>query len=162
MNQYEIRRAEPADLERILEIYAIAREFMEQNGNPTQWSGGYPAADMLAADMDGNNLYVTQNEGGIHGVFFFAVMDDPTYHVIEGGAWRSSEPYGVIHRIASDGSGGVFSAALEYCTQRIPHIRIDTHRDNYPMQHVLEKHGFSRRGIIYVADGTPRIAYDRT
>jgi hypothetical protein len=29
------------------------------------------------------------------------------------------------------------------------------------MQHVVEKHGFSRRGIIYIADGTPRIAYER-
>ena len=162
MYQCEIRRAEPADLERILEIYAIAREFMSQNGNPTQWSGGYPAADMLAEDIDGNSLYVIQNESGIHGVFFFAVMDDPTYDVIEGGGWSSVKPYGVIHRIASDGSGGIFSAALEYCTRRIHHIRIDTHQDNYPMQHVLEKHGFSRRGIIYVADGTPRIAYDRT
>jgi hypothetical protein len=28
------------------------------------------------------------------------------------------------------------------------------------MQHVVEKHGFQRRGIIYIADGTPRIAYE--
>lgn len=161
MNQYEIRHAEPADLERILEIYAIAREFMAQNGNPTQWSGGYPAQEMLIEDIDRGNLYVLQNERGICGVFFFAVTDDATYHVIETGTWRSFEPYGVIHRIASDGSGGIFSAALDFCTRRIPHIRIDTHRDNYPMQHVLEKHGFSQRGIIYVADGTSRIAYDR-
>ena len=29
------------------------------------------------------------------------------------------------------------------------------------MQHILEKQGFVRCGIIYVANGTPRIAYQR-
>jgi hypothetical protein len=28
------------------------------------------------------------------------------------------------------------------------------------MQHVVEKHGFSRRGIIFLANGDPRIAYE--
>ena len=59
------------------------------------------------------------------------------------------------------GGGGVFAAALEYCSGVIGHLRIDTHADNKPMQHVVEKAGFSKRGIIYVEDGTPRIAYDR-
>ena len=29
------------------------------------------------------------------------------------------------------------------------------------MQHLLEKNGFTRCGIIHVADGTPRIAYQK-
>ena len=93
------------------------------------------------------------------GVFMFMIAADPTYAYIEG-SWRSDTPYGVIHRIAGVG-GGVFAAALEYCSGRICHLRIDTHADNKPMQHVVEKAGFSKRGIIYVQDGTPRIAYDR-
>ena len=161
MSRYEIRQALVSDMERILEIYAIGREFMVKNGNPTQWSGGYPAREMLLDDINAGNLFVLQREQEIHGVFFFAVMEDPTYAVIKDGTWRSAEPYGVIHRIASDGRGGIFGAALDYCTHRIRHIRIDTHRDNLPMQHVLQKHGFVPRGIIYVGDGTPRIAYDR-
>ena len=32
-----IRRAVPSDLPDILEIYAIARRFMAQAGNPDQW-----------------------------------------------------------------------------------------------------------------------------
>ena len=161
MNTYEIRMAEFTDLEDILAIYATARRFMEENGNPTQWKDGYPDREMLAQDILHRRLYVIFDNFGIHGVFFFAVMKDPTYDVIEGGSWRSDEPYGVIHRIASDGSGGIFGASLAFCKKQISHIRIDTHRDNLPMQHVLEKHGFLPRGIIYVADGTPRIAYDR-
>lgn len=33
----EIRHAEPADLERMMEIYAQARRFMADHGNPNQW-----------------------------------------------------------------------------------------------------------------------------
>ena len=30
------------------------------------------------------------------------------------------------------------------------------------MQHLIEKNGFKRCGIIHIADGSPRIAYERT
>lgn len=49
---------------------------------------------------------------------------------------------------------------MEYCKARVPHLRIDTHEDNAVMQHVIEKCGFKRCGIIYVSNGTPRIAYE--
>ena len=153
-----VRLAEQADLVRILEIYEHARKFMVANGNPTQWKDGYPAPEMLEEDICRQRLYVVEDQQ-ICGVFMFVIGDDPTYQHIEG-QWGSAEPYGVIHRIAGMG-GGVFSAALEYCEGRIHHLRIDTHEDNKPMQHLVEKNGFIRRGIIYVADGTPRIAYDR-
>lgn len=154
----KIRRAQPADMERILEIYEIARNFMAENGNPTQWKDGYPQQEMLEEDIQRERLYVVESSQ-ICGVFMFTVGDDPTYAYIDG-SWCSDEPYGVIHRIAGVG-GGIFDAALEFCTAQIHHLRIDTHADNKPMQHVVEKAGFSRRGTIYVADGTPRIAYDR-
>jgi len=158
MANNNVRRASPADLERILEIYAHARAFMIENGNPTQWKDGYPRRDMLEEDIQLQRLYVVEGEQ-ICGVFMFTVGDDPTYSHIEG-RWGSDAPYGVIHRIAGIG-GGIFDAALNYCTSRIHHLRIDTHADNKPMQRAVEKAGFTRRGIIYVADGTPRIAYDR-
>ena len=158
MMKKSIRRANPADLERILEIYRYARQFMADNGNPTQCKDGYPARDMLEEDIRLKRLFVVEAEE-ICGVFMFTIGDDPTYSHIEG-HWGSNEPYGVIHRIAGMG-GGIFETTLEYCTQQIHHLRIDTHADNKPMQHVVEKAGFTRRGIIYVADGTPRIAYDR-
>lgn len=161
MRKYEIRRAEPTDLGRILEIYAFARSFMAANGNPTQWGDGYPKREMLEEDMKNRCLYVVTEEEMIRGVFYFVIGDDPTYGRIDGGHWRSDTPYGTVHRIAGDGSGGIFGACLDFCKTQIPHLRIDTHRDNTVMQHVVEKHGFSPRGVIYVADGSPRIAYDR-
>lgn len=157
---YQIRTAAAEDMPRIEEIYAWAREFMEKSGNPSQWGKTHPPTRQLWADIGEERLYVVTGGEEIHGVFYFAVEEDPTYLVIEEGSWGSEEPYGVIHRIASDGSGGIFSAALDFCRGRCAHIRIDTHRDNRVMQHVLEKHGFQRRGVIYVADGSDRLAYE--
>ena len=159
MAKKSIRLATQADMTDILEIYAQARHFMAENGNPTQWGRHHPAREVLEEDIVMRRLYVVEDLERLCGVFMFMVGSDPTYAYIEG-SWRSNAPYGVIHRIAGVG-GGVFAAALEYCSDIINHLRIDTHADNKPMQHVVEKAGFSKRGIIYVADGTPRIAYDR-
>lgn len=159
MEKMKIRPAMQADLEIIEEIYAGARQFMCANGNPTQWNDGYPRRELLEEDICKGRLYVAEEGSKIVGVFVFALGDDPTYGYMEGGTWRADTPYGTIHRIASC-SSGVFAAAVEFGRSRCSHIRVDTHADNRPMQHLAEKHGFSRRGIIYVEDGTPRIAYD--
>ena len=155
-----IRLATENDLPIILKIYAHARRFMAQSGNPTQWADGYPQRELLTQDISENQLYVLCEGEPIRGVFVFFIGEDPTYSHMDGGSWRSTSPYGVIHRIASDGTGGIFPAALAFCRSQIGHIRIDTHRDNLPMQRVLGKAGFSRRGTIYLADSSPRIAYD--
>lgn len=159
MENLKIRPAEQADLEKIEKIYEAAREFMRKNGNPTQWKDGYPQRDLLEEDIKRKNLYVAMDADEICGVFLFVIGEDPTYSYIEGGTWRSDATYGTIHRIASCASG-VFAAAVAFGRRQCGHLRVDTHADNKPMQHLAEKHGFSRRGIIYVADGTPRIAYD--
>ena len=68
----------------------------------------------------------------------------------------------MIHRIASlPQEHGVFADIMEYCFSIDPNIRIDTHRDNLIMRHNLLKHGFTYCGIIYLADGAQRLAYQR-
>ena len=157
---YRIRKAGWEDFHRIQEIYALAREFMAKTGNPSQWGTNYPPAQMLQGDISRGNLFVVE-DGAIHGVFAYFTEPDPTYSYIESGAWLDDSPYGTIHRVAADGSGGVFSAVLDFARAQNPHVRIDTHQDNQVMQHVLEKHGFVHTGIIYLEDGDPRIAYER-
>ena len=157
---YQVRQAREADLTRILEIYDYARDFMAKTGNPNQWGKTNPPRTTLEEDIPRGNLYVVE-DGQIHGVFAWFTEPDPTYAYIEDGAWLSDTPYGTIHRVASDGGGGVFAAVMAFAEERNPHIRIDTHRDNRVMQHVLAKFGFSRRGIIYLANGAPRIAYEK-
>ena len=157
-----IRHATPADLTIIMEIYRIAREYMQKNGNPTQWGkAGYPSTKLLKNDIQNGNLYVYE-EDGIHGVFAFILGEDPTYGTIEG-AWINNEPYGTIHRIASDmQQKGVFEKCLDFCKDRADNIRIDTHKNNATMRHLIEKNGFQECGIIHVQDGSPRIAYQYT
>ncbi len=158
-----IRHAQETDLDDIFRIYACARQTMIDNGNPTQWGDFWPPEDMVLDDVAQQLNYVVEDETGVHGVFAFIVGDDPTYELIEDGAWPNDEPYGTIHRIASDGQmRGVFACAVEFCKQRCDNLRIDTHADNTIMQHVIDQAGFERCGIIYHTDGTPRIAYAYT
>ena len=158
--QYEIKKASPEDLPAILKIYAGARAFMAKSGNPNQWKNGHPPRQLLEQDIREGNLYVLSCEGDIHGVFAFFLGEDPTYRVIQGNGWRSSAPYGTIHRIAGDGSGGILHACVGFCRKQIGYLRIDTHEDNRVMQGALKKEGFVPCGIIHIADGSPRIAYD--
>lgn len=156
----EIRKAKLGDLDRILEIYAYARTFMAETGNPTQWGDGYPKRDLLVEDIKKEQLFVIEKEGQIHGVFAFIIGEDPTYEIIEEGAWLNDRPYGTIHRIAGDGRvKGLLRICVQYCKQQVDTLRIDTHHDNKVMQGTIEKNGFQRCGIIYSVDGSPRIAY---
>ncbi len=155
-----IQLAKYEDIDTIMNIYVIARKYMVDNGNATQWSNSYPDREMLKKDIQSEQLFVFVENNEIHGVFAFMVEPEATYSYIENGSWKNENPYGTIHRIASDGAvKGVFSRCLTFCKQRISNLRIDTHRDNYTMQHLIEKNGFEKCGIIYVQDGTPRIAY---
>ena len=105
-------------------------------------------------------LFVLEEEGAPHAVFAFILGEDPTYQVIENGAWPNHKPYGTIHRIGSDQTRrGVLSKALDFALQFTDEVRADTHEDNKPMQHTLAKNGFIRCGIIYLENGDPRIAY---
>lgn len=158
---YIVRTAHMEDLPRIKEIYAYARSFMARTGNPNQWGNAHPPVAQLCEDITEGSLYVITAEDTIHGVFFYRFGDDPTYAKIYDGAWHSALSYGVIHRIAGDGSGGILKTAVSYVQKECQYIRIDTHEDNHVMQSALEKLGFRKCGIIYLADGNPRIAYDR-
>ena len=158
----EIRKAEMSDLPRMMEIYAQAREYMRANGNPNQWINGYPSREKIREDIEAGESWLCVEDGQILGVFCFFIHKDPTYDVIYEGVWLNDEPYGVIHRIAvADHRKGVASFCFEYGLSRCPRLRIDTHRDNIPMQRSLSKNGFTRCGIILLANGDERIAYQK-
>lgn len=155
-----IRLAKYEDLDTIMEIYAIARKYMADNGNSTQWADSYPNREMLKKDIQNEHLFVYMENNIIHGVFAFIIGPEATYSYIENGSWKDEDPYGTIHRIASDGFvKGVFNQCMDFCKKRISNLRIDTHSNNRKMQHLIEKNGFEKCGIIYVQNGTPRIAY---
>lgn len=163
-----IRAASFADIDEIMTIYDSARNYMRAQGNNNQWINGYPQRSLIENDIQNGHCFVIcsgvdDGRGSVekvYGVFAFIIGKDPTYSVIEQGAWLNDEPYGTIHRIGSDGKQkGLLKAATEFCMAKVTNIRADTHRDNLNMQNLLEKNGFKKCGIIYVADGSERIAY---
>ena len=158
-----IRKAYEKDLSRCLEIYANAREYMKENGNPDQWGTEYPYGYLIKEDIEIGRLYVADCEGSVEGVFLMESGPDETYLEIEG-QWLNDEPYYVIHRIASSGKAkGVVKAAVDFALSNTKNVRIDTHEKNATMQKVLTKLGFKYCGTIYVfapwEGKSPRMAY---
>lgn len=155
-----IRTATYDDLPRALDIIAAGRAAMRREGNTVQWSPVGVIEAGVEEDIGLGRLYVMEEEGHIYGVFALVMGDDPTYAYIEG-AWREDSPYGTIHRIASDGTHrGVLGECVAWSREKINHLRIDTHEDNKTMRAAIEKQGFVYCGTIYIADGTPRMAFD--
>ena len=162
-----IRKSETADISRIMEIYARARKFMAENGNPNQWGAtNWPPEALIREDISNGNSYVCLNdEDRIIGTFFYTQGDDiePTYREIEDGAWIEPGPYGVVHRVASDGTEkGTGAFCINWAYGQCGHLRMDTHGDNRVMQNLLKKLGFIHCGTIYVVeDNDPRLAYEK-
>ena len=156
------RGANRFELDQIMEVYARARALMAQNGNPTQWGDNYPSRQLIEEDILSNRLFVCVINGELEAVFAFILGEDPTYKKIEDGQWLANGPYGTLHRLASAGHRpGVARMVIEWCLEHCESLRADTHADNKIMQHVLESNGFSRCGIIHLANGSPRIAYQK-
>ena len=162
-----IRKTTEADFDRLMEIFAYAREFMAKTGNPDQWGPtNWPPEDLIHNDIKDGNSYVCLNDDeNVIGTFFFIQGKDiePTYHIITDGEWIHDSVYGVVHRLASAGSEkGVGQFCLEWAFEQCGHLRVDTHEDNKVMQNLLAKLGFVRCGTIYVLkDNSPRIAYEK-
>lgn len=68
-----IREARTEDIERILEIYDIAKVFMRQTGNPHQWNSRYPDQITLEEDIHKHQLFVMEEDSIIHSVFAFII-----------------------------------------------------------------------------------------
>ncbi|MCR5331818.1 MAG: N-acetyltransferase [Lachnospiraceae bacterium] len=156
----QVRKAVQEDLNFIMQIYHKAQDYMIGSGNPDQWGHLYPQEEMVRKDIEAGICHLIADPEGIQGVFALCTGDEPTYRVIEGGSWLNDEPYITIHRIASAGKAhGIFNCAADYCKDLCDNVRIDTHHDNLTMQRQIERNGFVKCGIIYVKDGSTRIAY---
>ncbi len=157
----EIRKTGMEDLPGVLDLYEQARQFMRENGNPNQWGSANPPAERVKQDIEEGKSYLCVEDGEILGVFYFSDEVDHSYDHIYEGAWRNDEPYSVIHRVACPGKRrGIGTFCVKWCMAHCDgNLRIDTHRDNRPMQGMLEKNGFVRCGIIHLANGDERLAY---
>lgn len=158
----KIRPMREEDLDRVMELYDRAKKFMAEHGNPTQWPPSYPPRKQVAWDMQKGHMFVCTQDERIGAVFYYREGEDPTYRVIEGGKWIDDSPYGVVHRITSDGTiRGAGSFCLQWAWERCGNLRIDTHENNVVMQNLLKKNGFVYCGIIRLERGEERLAYQK-
>lgn len=157
----KVRLAILEDFDSIMTLYQVAKEYMKKEGNFTQWNDNYPSIELVKEDILKKICYVIEEKGKIHGVFSFFIGNESTYSKIYQGKWNHPIPYGVIHRIASDGiKHGIFALCVSFCKSQINYLRIDTHENNKTMQHLIEKYGFTYCGIIHLQNGDDRKAYD--
>ena len=158
-------------MEAIMAVFDAARKIMADSGTTNQWKNGYPSEEIVLSDMEKDCGFVIEERlrvgatagmgGQIVGYFAFLPSPEPTYSKIYDGEWLDDTlPYHVIHRIASfPDAHGIFKSIMDFCFARESNIRIDTHKDNHIMQHNILKHGFTYCGIIHLASGDERLAY---
>ncbi|MBQ9554935.1 MAG: N-acetyltransferase [Muribaculaceae bacterium] len=155
------RKARMEDVPVIMRLIDEARGIMRSCGNMNQWIDGYPSRETIVDDINSGHCYVCEEDGGeLVASFAFIPGPEPTYKEIYDGQWLDDKPYHVVHRLASTASShGIFHDVMDYCMAEAGNLRIDTHRDNVIMRHVIERYGFTYCGIIYLASGDERLAY---
>lgn len=156
----KIRLTTKEDIPHLMRLFDTAKAFMRATGNHEQWTGGYPTEEVILNDIaHGWSHVMTDSSGAIVGTFCLMTDPEPTYGVIHG-SWLNDSPYVTIHRIASDGSAhGILKTAVDFALATGKDVRIDTHADNQPMHNAVGKLGFHLCGIITLADGSDRTAY---
>jgi RimJ/RimL family protein N-acetyltransferase len=158
-----IKKAKIEQIDSILEIYVIAKQFMKTVGNKNQWIDNYPTRELILNGIKEGKQYVLICENQIVGTFFFNVEEDEAYIKIHKGEWLNARPYGVVHRLASNGiCKRVADSCLKWCFGQCGNIRVDTHRDNFIMQNILKKNGYLQCGVIFVQNGTERLAFQKS
>ncbi|MDD7363113.1 MAG: GNAT family N-acetyltransferase [Peptoniphilus sp.] len=158
-----MRTANLGDAPSIIRMIDEARARLKKDG-VDQWQGADPTEEEILVDIRGKNTYLFEREG-IVATAVLAEGDEPTYRYIDG-SWPDDEPYMTVHRFVvaknclGRGMGRrVMRQIKDFAVSRAVDVRIDTHADNARMRHVIETSGFEYCGVITVADGTERIAY---
>ena len=164
------RKSTSKDIVAIMGIIKDAQELLASQGSP-QWQDGYPDVARIELDVANNESYVLENEeGDVMATTMFTFGGEQTYNEIEG-EWITNNPvqYGVIHRLAVSANHrkkGLAKYILNQCEQQLvkqgfDSLRIDTHRKNKGMQHMLIQAGYQFCGVIYLTSGDERLAYEK-
>lgn len=155
----QIRKAEMADFDQVMAILKDGRNQLAERGID-QWQGDYPNPDHVKEDIEHGYAYLAKSEDGeTVGTLSIVPAPDTTYDQLDG-AWQvETNDYVTIHRVAihSDHIGHgyaskLYQAVISYFTSGfndVKSIRVDTHEDNLPMQHLIKKSGFKRVGTLH-------------
>lgn len=164
----EFRQAKISDLDQIVEIIELSKKYLKET-KVDQWQDGYPAKEDLRRDIESRNSYVLTNKDEIVATTVISLDGESTYNSIFNGEWITNEEYIVMHRVAVHDKykgKGIFKELIKEAeilalNKGISSIKIDTHRDNISMQRAVVKNDFQKCGIIYLEDGSERIAFEK-
>ena len=166
-----IRLALPEDLDAVMSILREAQTTIAALG-VDQWQNGYPDRETVARDIAAKRSVLIEDGGEIAATFALCGGEEPTYRVIRDGAWLTGDDnrrYLTLHRVAiavsrrGTGLAGEIVRYAQDCARRedLISLRADTHEGNAPMRRMLAKHGFVPCGVIRLANGDPRVAYEK-
>ena len=164
---FTLTRAVPGEEAICMEIIADGRQFQQEQGF-IQWTEDYPARTDIAGDIAAGKGYLLREGDTVLGYLCLDFDGEPAYDAITGGSWLCDEPYAVLRRLALNARGrgrGLAKVLFDLAAERsreagITYLRLNTGLQNGRMQHILEKNGFVRRGII-VFKGSQKYAYDK-
>lgn len=158
----KFREALPRDIDELEALFTDAKGFMRKTGNQNQWLNDGPTRASILSDISEGASFVLVDGEEIVASFYFRIGNDSTYEHIYNGKWLSDEPYAVIHRIAVKyHSRGLAALCFSECYRRFSNLKIDTHKDNIPMQKSLLRSGFVYCGNIYLDSGEERLAFQK-
>ena len=154
---YNIKKAQLNDLNEIMIVINSAKKYLKNQGL-SQWNlpNGYPDENALKNDILNNNCYILLNKDDIIGTMSIIFTPDENYEEIYDGSWLTNNSYVSIHRIAiredyhNKSIGKLMLDLAETIAKEnnIKSIKIDTHKDNIPMQKTLIKANYTRCGVI--------------
>ncbi|GKX66236.1 GNAT family N-acetyltransferase [Inconstantimicrobium mannanitabidum] len=164
----EFRKTDIMDINQVMNIIKQAQTYFKNQGID-QWQNNYPNTETIRKDIENNYSYVLIKEHNIVATAAISFDGEKTYNNIYDGQWITNEDYAVIHRIAVDSNykgSGLSSEIIKnvemLCLNRGIHsIKVDTHEENLSMQKMLKKNEFEYCGIIYLEDGSKRIAFEK-
>jgi len=162
------RIATISDINKIMDIIRQAQEYLKGKG-VDQWQNNYPNFDVIRDDIEKRKSYVLETDGKIVATVAVSFNDEKTYEKIYEGKWITENEYAVIHRIAVDSkykgkrlSSIIISEIEKMCFKKNIHsIKVDTHTKNDSMRKMLSNNGFKYCGIIYLENGSERVAYEK-
>lgn len=165
----KLRKAVKTDINNIMNIISQAQVYLKKQGI-NQWQNNYPNVKTISNDIDNDHSYVLLKENNIVATAAVSFDGEKTYDSIYEGQWISNNKYAVIHRIAVDNnckglglSSQIIKNVEELCLSKgVYSIKVDTHEENLSMQKLLKKNKFQYCGIIYLEDGSKRIAFEKT
>ncbi|MFD1420294.1 GNAT family N-acetyltransferase [Lactiplantibacillus songbeiensis] len=150
------KKATLDDIDTIIDILSDGRNQLAEAG-VNQWQGDYPSRNQITEDIMGGSAYLfNEDDHATVGAVAVVPSPDTTYDTAKATWLNTTEPYRVIHRVAIHSSKAghgyatqLFEKMIDHIIRRHPEIksiRIDTHADNLPMQHLIAKMGFERVG----------------